>query len=188
MDDSEYASKPPDHQSGQARRDGFWANRLAFVTGFDDAFKWVNWAARVADVRPAGRKVVLMLLANHADEHGRCWPKISTLAKEGGLALNTVKDALRALRRDGLIESKRRRGASVYQLTPFRDSPVIGLSDPDSPMADGPKIGPSDSPLTGLQKCPGNNPSVHPRRCDTVSSSRELSPAAMAYKQASNGD
>ncbi|EGQ9883318.1 TPA: helix-turn-helix domain-containing protein [Vibrio vulnificus] len=48
-------------------------------------------------------RFVLMCIAHHADNEGKCWPSIKTIAREVGLSLSTVKKALSNLQKDQWI-------------------------------------------------------------------------------------
>jgi Helix-turn-helix domain len=60
------------------------------------------WAERQTTGSPA-RKVLLLILANYADEDGICWPSQETLAKGTEQSLDTVQRQLRKLAAIGLI-------------------------------------------------------------------------------------
>ena len=60
------------------------------------------WAERQTTGSP-GRKVLLLILANYADEHGVCWPSQETLASGTEQSLDTVQRQLRKLTAAGII-------------------------------------------------------------------------------------
>jgi DNA-binding transcriptional ArsR family regulator len=64
---------------------------------------------RHAEIRPSGRKFVMMALADYADEAGECFPHVSTLASYTGQSEKTVRDHLNALEAAGWIKRKRSR-------------------------------------------------------------------------------
>lgn len=68
--------------------------------------KAITWAFD----RPvsATEKVVLLALADHADEHGMCWPSISLLVKRAHVGERTVQRALQSLEDGGFIARERR--------------------------------------------------------------------------------
>ena len=69
----------------------------------------MNWAWRQT-LTPT-LKLVLMALADPADDQGVCWPSISTLAKKCSVSTRTVRRSLRVLMDSGmLIAEARRRG------------------------------------------------------------------------------
>jgi len=79
------------------------------------------WAEKQKTGSPA-RKVLLLVLANYADEYGRCWPSQATLSEGTEQSIDTVQRQLRKLAADGHIstEKRQRRGghwpAHAYQL------------------------------------------------------------------------
>lgn len=52
----------------------------------------------------AGPKLVLLALADHADDDGACWPSQDRLVERTGLARATVQRSIDTLAADGLIE------------------------------------------------------------------------------------
>ena len=101
-------------------------------------------------------KLVLMALADAADDQGVCWPSISTLAKKCSVSTRTVRRSLRVLIDSGmLIAEARRRGdgsstsnryrlliAGGDNLSPPRDAGVtrpgqVCQGDPDVPVTPG---------------------------------------------------
>ena len=72
----------------------------------------MNWAWRQA-LTPT-LKLVLMALADAADDQGICWPSVSTLAKNCTVSTRTVQRSLRVLMSSGLLiaEPRRRRDGS----------------------------------------------------------------------------
>ena len=53
-------------------------------------------------------KIVLLSLADHADDTGRCWPSISRLAQRATVSKSTVIRCLAALERAGFIGAEKR--------------------------------------------------------------------------------
>lgn len=51
-------------------------------------------------------KLVMLCLADHADESGFCWPAINTIARKSGLSPTTVKSALKKLEAGGWLFKK----------------------------------------------------------------------------------
>lgn len=72
----------------------------------------MNWAWRQA-LTPTF-KLVLMALADAADDQGICWPSVSTLARKCTISKRTVQRSLRVLTGSGLLiaESRQRRDGS----------------------------------------------------------------------------
>jgi hypothetical protein len=74
--------------------------------------------------RPRSRdhKLVLMLLADWADENGLAWPQQTTIAEKAMCSVRHVRDIVRELRLDGYLKTipkyrpDGRRGANRYKL------------------------------------------------------------------------
>lgn len=63
-------------------------------------------------------KLVLVALANRANDAGECWPSVGTLTDETGLSERAVQNALAALEACGAIDRRERRGTStVFRCT-----------------------------------------------------------------------
>src|SRR3954468_13210512 len=60
------------------------------------------WAEKQVTGSPA-RKVLLLVLANYADEDGICWPSQETLAKGTEQSLDTIQRQLKKLEQKELI-------------------------------------------------------------------------------------
>jgi len=89
----------------------------------------INWAYKIK-AGSARNKAVLAVLANHANDDGKCWPRIRTLAAETELDERTVRLALDDLAKRGLINRKpqfldgtkyRRADLLTLHLTPGQD-------------------------------------------------------------------
>jgi hypothetical protein len=76
----------------------------------------MSWQATAWAVRQktgaAARKVLLLVLANYADEHGICWPTQATLKAETELSEDTIQRHSKVLVRLGLLKMSRRRRSS----------------------------------------------------------------------------
>lgn len=62
----------------------------------------LSWAFQ-QEVTPAAKKLVLIALANRADEEGYCYPGYKRLAVQCSMARSTVIQHVKALEREGLI-------------------------------------------------------------------------------------
>lgn len=70
------------------------------------------------DVRPPGRKFVLMALADRANEEGVCWPSQEWLSHACGMSRRMVMKHLRSLESKGLVvRIGYHKRARAYQLT-----------------------------------------------------------------------
>jgi len=88
-----------------------------------EATVWA-WAQEITS--PTAR-LVLLCLADHADEDGVCWPSQARIARKTGLSERAVRDALKVLDTDGLgliSRESRNRGAERTS-----DRIVLSLSE-----------------------------------------------------------
>lgn len=53
---------------------------------------------------PPPQKVVLLAMADHADDLGRCWPSIGLLARKSCSSPRTVQRVIRDLQAAGLVD------------------------------------------------------------------------------------
>lgn len=67
----------------------------------------ITWALRQKTGDPRA-KVILLCLANYADERGRCWPSQATLAEQTEQSVDTVGDRLEKLEAHSLIRREQR--------------------------------------------------------------------------------
>lgn len=71
-------------------------------------------------------KLVMLCLADHADDKGMCWPSIDTIARKSGVSPTTVKNTLKKLEAGGWVAKKNQfkkadtgrlvRSSNLYQL------------------------------------------------------------------------
>lgn len=66
----------------------------------------VDWALKSVIGLKKGEKIVLVALADFADESGSSWPTQGELAKKTGLRRETVNRSLKSLEKKGLVESE----------------------------------------------------------------------------------
>ena len=66
-------------------------------------------AVAKADIRPSGRKFVMMALADYADEEWSCFPSVDQLAAYTSQGNKTVRDHLDALEELGILTRERQR-------------------------------------------------------------------------------
>jgi hypothetical protein len=77
---------------------------------------------RLVVVPEVNRKVVLFVLAAHANKANKAWPSQRSIATVTGLSLRTTKRAVQSLVDDEWVFRLRRRGgSSVYVLPLGRD-------------------------------------------------------------------
>jgi biotin operon repressor len=65
------------------------------------SFQAMAWA--VKQTLPSRDKFVLIMLANYADESGKCWPSLNRLASDTSTSKSTVQNAIRALEAAGVL-------------------------------------------------------------------------------------
>jgi hypothetical protein len=117
----------------------------------------ITWALDYA-AGSVTEKVLLLVLANYANEFGVSWPSQKTLADQTALGERTVRRVLADMERRGVIRRiVRRRGNGSRQsdmilLAAFegrKPAPPGMLDDGPDDVPDGAKSGPSDQPANG---------------------------------------
>ncbi len=86
------------------------------------SFQAMAWAVK-QKVGNATGKAILLMLANYADEDGRCFPSQETLATECECSKRSVLDWLQKFEDMGILKRDRRHGAGGY-----RRSDILTLS------------------------------------------------------------
>lgn len=87
-------------------------------------------------------KLVLIVLANHANEKGECWPSVGRISRHTGLTDRGVQLALKDLNDKGFIEITRKTGRNSHYLvkmTPEASSPPPPKQLHPTPEASSPK-------------------------------------------------
>lgn len=75
-----------------------------------------RWAWKQTGIRPM-QKLVLLSLADRADEHHSCHPSISRLSADTGMYRETIMEAIAEMEEKGIIKVNRRLGTgSIYHL------------------------------------------------------------------------
>ncbi|HBP6211810.1 TPA: helix-turn-helix domain-containing protein [Pseudomonas aeruginosa] len=97
------------------------------------SIKAMNWAWE--QPLPPVPKLVLMALADNADDHGYCWPKMKTIAAKCSTSERTVQRTIKTLLTAGLLRKDARFDASGRQVS---NGYTLTLTYPDklSPPAD----------------------------------------------------
>ena len=99
-----------------------------------------DWAWGCRGLTPASR-CILLALAEHADEEGRCWPSLSRLAELTDVDRRTVTRGLAELEARGLVERERGRGTRTFY-RPAIGGPTRGVTPlvegDESPMGEKP--------------------------------------------------
>ncbi|UWX64780.1 helix-turn-helix domain-containing protein [Deinococcus rubellus] len=73
-----------------------------------------RWAY-AQDVKPAGRKFVLVAIADFADAEGRAFPGASTIAEMTGQDERSVRRHIDSLQQDGFIKSAPAAAETVHE-------------------------------------------------------------------------
>lgn len=102
------------------------------------------------------RKLVLIKLADNANDDGECWPSIKYIASECEMGVSTVRAHIKALADAGYLSVKHRRNgelnqSNLYQLTLSNGKPVQ-RAKPSRPGKNKHKIDPLQ-PLVYLSRC-----------------------------------
>lgn len=71
------------------------------------------WAWSVTGIKSSQKLVLLCLADNHNDDSGQCNPSVAFISDKTGLNRKTILQALADLEAEGLIEGKRRFGATT---------------------------------------------------------------------------
>lgn len=155
------------------------------------SWKALDWATEL-EVNSAAAKLILILLANKADENFSCYPSIRTLMAESSAGRSTVLRALKKLEADGVVtrdpqfyDSGAQRVSRYYLNHPvaphLAQSPRPDVVPPRPDVTRAPSQsgtgGVSDRDPTGVsERDPLNPPSEPPTepRADAVSVLRAL--------------
>jgi len=121
------------------------------------------------DMGPTHR-LIMLALADHADDAGRCYPSLDRLAKRTGLSLRAVRSNLRQLEADGQIRTDPQggpMGCNLYFVTPqprqemppAGDAPGISRRKPRQEMPPTP-AGDAPEPSLNIKEPTETNVSV----------------------------
>jgi DNA-binding transcriptional ArsR family regulator len=100
----------------------------------------LSWAWRQPLANPT-RKLVLLKLADAANDDGVCWPFVGTIARDVGVSVRSVERHVAALREAGLVDAEQQyrddgsKTFNVYRLVGYRPhpTPVSGTPDTSDP-------------------------------------------------------
>jgi biotin operon repressor len=70
------------------------------------SFQAMAWA--VSQKLPSKDKFVLVMMANFADEDGKCWPSLNRLADDTSMSRSTVQLAIKGLEAAGMLRIEKR--------------------------------------------------------------------------------
>lgn len=119
------------------------------------SIKAMNWAWE--QKLPPSSKLILMAIADAADEEGDCWPKVKTIAKKCGVSDRTVQRVFKEFIANGLISvtprfsQDRRQVSNNYRLNPQNSYPD-NLSPPLAPHS---RRGEADVTPGASKRCRG---------------------------------
>lgn len=88
------------------------------------------------------QRLIMLALADHADDEGRCYPSIARLCQRTGLSERAVRNNLRKLEEQGYLHTEKgvgRGGTSLYSVS-ANPSPDVVKGAGDAPF-DGPEKG-----------------------------------------------
>lgn len=87
------------------------------------------------DLSPS-QKLVVISLADQANDEGVCWPSMASLTRRTCLSERAVRNALRDLEAGGYLQTHYREGrSSYYTVTPARAAPRQEMPDTPAPRA-----------------------------------------------------
>lgn len=70
------------------------------------SFQAMAWA--VSHKLPSKDKFVLVMMANYADEDGKCWPSLNRLADDTSMSRSTIQLAIKGLEAAGMLRIEQR--------------------------------------------------------------------------------
>lgn len=120
-----------------------------------------NWAWERLDVDSHTDLLVLLALADHANDDGECWPGHAYVARKARLDERTVPRVIRRLAARGLVRIAPREGKSNRY--------TLNLADDPGWAATGDADTPGSAPGVGEGETPGTAPGVSPPRVDSKS-------------------
>lgn len=86
------------------------------------------------DLQPL-EKLLMLYLLDRSNEHGICWPSVTTISKDTGLARRTVMKLLRGLERRGYLTRERIGYTNTYRLNLTKIALVSGPEGDGAPDA-----------------------------------------------------
>ena len=90
------------------------------------SFQAMAWA--IKQPLSCQEKMVLLLLANYADQAGRCFPSMGVLAKECGLPLSSTRKCVAKLEQAKLV----RRYKRIRSYGQTSNTFILAMPDPHS--------------------------------------------------------
>lgn len=118
------------------------------------ATQWV-WRQNL----PPQQKLVLMRLADRANDEGHCWTKLSRIASECSMSIRTVQRHLRALEASKIVEVEERyrpngsQRSNGYRLCVIPSpKPAKDVTPPLTSESDNDPLSPLEPPLNPVSK------------------------------------
>lgn len=106
----------------------------------------------------SGKKLVLLALADMANDEGICWPSIQSLCKRTGLSERAIQLHLRELQAAGLLgREERYKQSTIYHLTIAADSGAQILRAKKTTA-----LGRRKQQVWGAEKCISDPQNLHP--------------------------
>lgn len=124
------------------------------MPGGDMSVKAMSWAFGI-DVDPV-KKVILLSLADCADDNGRCFPGYALLAEKSSVCTKTVKRNVKKLEDLGLVIKVNRRKGKRYTSNEYHLQ--LDVTEPKTPINDGDTESQSDE--TPEKNLPRDNESI----------------------------
>lgn len=138
-------------------------------------------------------KIVLLALADNANDEGDCYPAISTITRKCGLSERTVQSVINLLESDGMVSRHFRSGRStLYRVTPANVAPPQ-MSPPASSAPTPAQIAPP--PPQSTAQTPANvapitskKPSIEPSKKHHSVEASEFDEVRQAYPKRGGGN
>lgn len=127
----------------------------------NEAMNWARKCGATGTLRP-GEVLVLMLMADHADEQWSCYPTASKLARDSNQSERTITTQLKRLRELGLISVENRYGQGRgrigvrYYLHETALDRFAGAPENDSPAEIAGRENTRDANIASESEIPGN--------------------------------
>lgn len=114
-----------------------------------EALSWA-WAQQLKQ----GPKLVLLALADYADDDGVCWPGFDALSEKTSMSRSSVVESIKALEQAGLIVIEKRADARGYRASNRYQLNISNVRNPDS----GTKVQNPDAGETKVRNSNVGNP------------------------------
>lgn len=144
----------------------------------------LNWAwQQLATISSPSNRLVLLALADAANEDGECWPRLDVLAKKTGVSRSRVSRAVHTMEEEGLlIVGRRGQGkANTYTLSLAHwatqtDTSVANMAtqEPVS-VANMATQSEGELPIGQLKSCQMGNSYIEPKENPKESTSKQIS-------------